>query len=65
MIKLKAVLSCDHCKKSEECTCTVEASLGHGGSIEIQLYPDSGSGWQHRYATDYCHTCAVLLKLDK
>ena len=66
MIRLKAVISCDHCGESEEGTCSVElAYLEHGGPIEIRIYPDSDSGWQRRLRTDYCSTCAILLKLDR
>lgn len=65
MIRLKASISCDHCKKSVECTCSVEAHIEHGGAVVIDIYPDSGHGWQRRYGADYCSTCVELLRLDR
>jgi hypothetical protein len=64
MIRLKATISCDHCKKSTECTCSVEGSIGRGGSVEITIDPDV-TGWRNSYGVDYCPTCVELLRLDR
>lgn len=64
MIRLKSVITCDHCKKSEECSASVEGSIERGGAVEIRIDP-TVTGWHHSYGADYCPACVDLLRLDR